>query len=141
VLQGHHILASVPPRNLADNPQPKCFNSTYNKIGITSGLKGPETIRDMSESERPCQRSSHQRARPVSIRKVHTSAYVSIRQHVDMSESESPCQRSSHQIARPVSLRQYTSAYVSIRQHTELEHQAREASRVSIRQHTSAYLL
>jgi hypothetical protein len=48
---------------------------------------------------------------------IHTSAYVSIRQHA------SAC----------VSIRQHTSAYVSMRQHT--------SAYVSIRQHTSAYVL
>ncbi len=57
---------------------------------------------------------------------LHTSAYVSIRQHT-LAEDTSAY----------VSIRQHTSAYVSIRQHTIRQH---TSVHVIIRQHTSAYV-
>jgi hypothetical protein len=64
----------------------------------------------------------------VSIRQ-HTSAYVSIRQHTVCATT---CCVSIRHASAYVSTRQHTSAYVSIRQHT--------SAYVSIRQHTSAYV-
>ena len=78
----------------------------------------------------------------VSIRQ-HTSAYVSIRQHTSAGARR----------RRYRAIRQHTSAYVSIRQHTsayvnrQLErsvvrepHYLHTSTYVSIRQHTSAYV-
>jgi hypothetical protein len=74
---------------------------------------------------------------------LHTSAYVSIRQHTSawrQAHCSSPrlgtelqgLAYSDLHTSAYVSIRQHTSAYVSIRQHT--------SAYVSIRQHTSAYV-
>jgi hypothetical protein len=67
----------------------------------------------------------------------HASAYTSIRQHtsailghINSSRAAEYGRRDAH--AERVSIRQHTSAYVSIRQHT--------SAYVSICQHTSAYV-
>jgi hypothetical protein len=79
----------------------------------------------------------------VSIRQQHTSAYVSIRQHMPAAYACSIRQHTSAYVsirqhmpaAYACSIRQHTLAYVSIcQQHTP-------AAYVSIRQHTSAYVL
>jgi hypothetical protein len=57
---------------------------------------------------------------------IHTSAYVSMRQHA------SACVSIRQHTSAYVSMRQHTSACVSIRQHT--------SACVSMRQHTSAYV-
>jgi hypothetical protein len=66
---------------------------------------------------------------------MHTSAYVSIRQHTSAYATINLCWRqATARCSLPqhayVSIRQHTSAYVSIRQHT--------SAYVSIRQHTPA---
>jgi hypothetical protein len=65
---------------------------------------------------------------------IHTSAYVSIRQHA------SACVSIRQHTSAYVSMRQHTSAYVSIRQHTSACVSMRQhaSAYVSIRQHTSA---
>jgi hypothetical protein len=62
----------------------------------------------------------------VLCKRLHTSAYVSIRQHASAYASI------RQHVSAYVSMRQHTSAYVSIRQHT--------SAYVNMRQHTSTYV-
>jgi hypothetical protein len=124
----------------------------------------------MSESERHCQRSRHQRARPVSMCQQMSayfsmSAYISIRgvrkRLVEAPLTPTQTPRAAGAPSESSIECQHTSAYVSIRQHTSSDSNPNatrswstkrekhdvavptkcEASvNVSMRQHTSAYV-
>jgi hypothetical protein len=112
--------------------------------------------RGVARREHAGSREKSRRASALSPRAathLHTTAYVSIRQHTSAEESRrasalSPrCYppadgRIRQHMSAYVSIRQHTSAYVSRRQHTSAYVSIRQhaSAYVSIRQHASAYV-